>query len=99
MLIQEIFSFDNFRNAEMKLKNTGVGLQSDVFEFVYSGTLKRFGHWILLALVCLFFLWNQVGNLDSFIKKKNFSGYCIVATVASVVLVWLANVSYFFANR
>ncbi len=44
MLIQEIFSFDNFRNAGDEVEKHYAGLQSDVFEFVYSGTLKRFGH-------------------------------------------------------
>lgn len=90
MLIQEIFSFDNFRNAGDEVENTTLVCNQMFLNLYILGTLKEVWALILLPLLLLIFLVEPQGEPRFIYKKRTFRGYCIVATVASVVLVWLA---------
>ena len=90
MLIQDIFSLDNFRNARDEVENTTLICNQMFLNLYILGTLKEVWALVLLPLLLLIFLVEPQGEPTFIHKKRTLRVYCIVGTVASIVLVWLA---------
>lgn len=90
MLIQDIFSFDNFRNASDEVENTTLVCNQMFLNLYILGTLKEVWALVLLPLLLLLFLVEPRGETPILYNQKTIRISSALATMAAVILVWLA---------
>ena len=90
MLVQDIFSFDNFRNMGDEVENTTLICNQMFLNLYVLGTLKEVWALLLLPLLLLIFLVEPQGETKPVYSQKRIRIDCIWVTLASVILVWLA---------
>lgn len=90
MLVRDIFSFDNFRNYSDEVENTTLICNQMFLNMYILGTLKEVWALVLLPLLLLVFLVEPQGEPGIVYSQKRIRTGCILATLLSVILVWLA---------
>ena len=90
MLVQDIFSFDNFRNMGDEVENTTLICNQMFLNLYVLGTLKEVWALLLLPLLLLIFLVEPQGETKPVYSQKRIRIDCIWVTLVSVILVWLA---------
>ena len=90
MLIRDIFSFDNFRNARDEVENTTLICNQMFLNMYILGTLKEVWALLLLPLLLLVFLVEPQGEPKAEYSQKRIRIDCSLVIILSVILVWLA---------